>query len=149
MAKGQHKKAKSKILPSQPTKSPSTSKSVGNSETQSPSWHVNTIDRQGPWGWESIPAKTLWGNLHEKLCSFETMKWYQFPQQGSHLIQVRDLCRAAQKRLVEIQQDDIDELFSLRLGGKERVWGIRDQSVLKILWWDPNHEVCPSLKKHT
>ncbi|RKZ46349.1 MAG: hypothetical protein DRR00_24365, partial [Candidatus Parabeggiatoa sp. nov. 3] len=53
------------------------------------------------------------------------------------------------KRLAEIHQDDIDELFSLRLSGKERLWGILDNHILKILWWDANHDVWPSKKKHT
>jgi hypothetical protein len=53
----------------------------------------------------------------------------------------------AQRRLVAIAQDDIDDLFSLHLGGKPRVWGVRDGSVLRLLWWDPEHEICPSLPR--
>ena len=59
------------------------------------------------------------------------------------------LCSHAQKRLVEMKLDDVDEVHSLRLSGVHRVWGILTENVLTLLWWDPNHEVCPSLKKHT
>lgn len=55
-----------------------------------------------------------------------------------------DLAKRARDRLVEISQDDAAEYFSLRVNSAARVWGIRDAHTLRILWWDPNHEVCPS-----
>ncbi|MDQ2731557.1 MAG: hypothetical protein M3Y56_07855, partial [Armatimonadota bacterium] len=67
----------------------------------------------------------------------------------SHPVELGKLCKAAQDRLVEIRQDDAATLFSLRIGGQGRIWGVRDGPTLRILWWDPQHEVCPSLKKHT
>jgi uncharacterized phage-associated protein len=29
------------------------------------------------------------------------------------------------------------------------VWCIRHLNVMRILWWDPDHLVCPSVMKHT
>ena len=86
----------------------------------------------------------------ERLRSFESMTWREIDgPTGSHGVGLTSLCAAAQKRLVTIKQDDAEELFSLRVEGAARVWGIRDGHVLRILWWDPRHEVCPSPKKHT
>ena len=48
-----------------------------------------------------------------------------------------------------LQLDDNETLISLRLKGRQRVWGIRILSVLNLLWWDPEHEVFHSEKKHT
>jgi len=42
-----------------------------------------------------------------------------------------------------------DALYSLRLSGKLRLWGVRDRSVLQLLWYDPEHQVCPSPLKNT
>jgi hypothetical protein len=42
----------------------------------------------------------------------------------------------------------VHECFSLRINSPARVWGIRDEYVLRVLWRDPRHEVCPSKKKH-
>lgn len=67
----------------------------------------------------------------------------------NHTIPIPELSKEAQSRLREIGNDDIDTLISLRLSGKRRVWGIRTGSTLSILWWDPEHRVCPSKKKHT
>jgi hypothetical protein len=55
----------------------------------------------------------------------------------------------AQRRLTEIDRDEQAQLFSIRIAAKKRIWGIRDIVILRLLWWDPNHEVCPSPKKHT
>ena len=85
-----------------------------------------------------------------KLRNFETMTWAEIKSQtGSHSIAVGDTEPSAQNRLVEIGRDQEDTVFSLRLGGQERVLGIRRNAVLHLLWWDPNHEVCESRLKHT
>jgi len=40
----------------------------------------------------------------------------------------------AQKKLAELQLDDIETLVSLRLTGRQRIWGIKIQNIFKILW---------------
>jgi hypothetical protein len=49
------------------------------------------------------------------------MTWHDAQKNGSHNVEVDKLCRGAQRRLKEIKQHDIDELFSLRLGGEKRL----------------------------
>ena len=61
----------------------------------------------------------------------------------NHSVPIEKLSREVQKRLETIRQDEVGELFSLRLDAKKRLWGIRDGHVLKLLWYDPNHQVCP------
>ena len=68
---------------------------------------------------------------------------------GNKAIPIEHLCSDAQNRLRDLGLDDYDEVWEMRIGGKERVWGLRDASVMLLLWWDPEHEVCPSEKKHT
>ena len=58
-------------------------------------------------------------------------------------VSVGHLIAAAQTRLRELRHDDVDELFSLRLTGRARVYGIRDGRALKLLWYDHNHEIYP------
>lgn len=130
-------------------KSPRRAVNPESSEHLAPVWQVATVDTSGRWGWGSVKsASSLW-EIHEKLSSFESMTWAQLGQSGSHAISAADLCADAQKRLVSLAQDDVDEVYSLRLAGKERIFGIRDGRILKILWWDPDHTCCPSHKKHT
>ncbi len=67
----------------------------------------------------------------------------------NHTVLVSRLSPEAQKRLREIKQDDLDELTSLRLSGRERVWGIRESGIFHLLWWDPEHRVFPTTRQHT
>ena len=62
---------------------------------------------------------------------------------NSHHVPVQNLCTDAQKRLKMMKLDDIDEIYSLRLGGELRIYGIRKYNYLKILWIDPYHEIYP------
>jgi len=119
-------------------------------ETETIVWHLGIIDRFGSWGWNDIKNTILWDGVLKKLRHFETMTWAAIKEsRRNHSIPVSELCHDAQKRLCKLKQDDIEELFSVGLSGKQRIFGIRDRRVLKILWWDPNHTVCPSMKKYT
>ena len=122
-----------------------------NSDHEKLSWQIRLLDFDGPWGWGDMDAKTL-KYVHGKLAQFESMTWAEVnhPNTGCHPIKVRDLCNEARKRLAEIKVIEFEEeLFSLRLSGKERLWGIREHHLFKILWWDPRHDVYPVSKKHT
>ena len=66
-----------------------------------------------------------------------------------HPIERNKIITEAQQRLEELQRDDVDELWRLRFTGQQRLWGIRNQRVFRILWWDPEHKICPTTKKHT
>lgn len=67
----------------------------------------------------------------------------------NHHVSVRDFIPEAQKRLAGIFNEEYQELYSLRLSGKERLWGIIEGGVFYIVWYDKHHEVCPSEKKNT
>ena len=104
-----------------------------------------------PYGWSELDRTAL-NIIRERLRSFESMTWNEILVQAhrqNHLVSIERLCKEARDRLEENRQSDIAELVSLRVGGGERVWGILDGSILKLLWWDPEHAVCPSLKKGT
>lgn len=106
------------------------------------------MDFEGPFGCHVLTGQDA-REIQRKLGAFEGMTWSDIERAGSHNVAIDKLSKPARDRLTEIKQDDLDELFSLRLSGKERIWGIRDRSVLRLLWWDPEHAVCPSTKKHT
>jgi len=115
----------------------------------SPLWAFRIVDFGGPWSWDGIDRETL-RHILEKLKSFETMQWREIEAAGSHFLTDRSrLSKEARDRLVEIEQDDTDSLFSLRLTARRRIIGIRDGGTLKILWWDPEHQVAPSTLSHT
>lgn len=104
-----------------------------------------------PFGWHRLDGSTLL-EIQKKLGHFETMTWFEIlvkAKKQYHSVPVTDLTKAARDRLEEIGLDDVDRLISLRLSGQERVWGVLYDHVLSLIWWDPEHQICPSLKKHT
>lgn len=105
----------------------------------------------GRFGWQAIPNGKV-REIMNKLSAFEKLTWKELlveRNQGHHRVSVDRIIKEAQARLTEMGQDDIDELVSLRLSSRERVWGIFEVGVLRILWWDEDHQICPSIKKHT
>lgn len=107
-------------------------------------WSFSLLDMEGPFGWSAFSIQVLEEVLKPKLISFETMTWGEIEGRQNHAIPREQLSREAEKRLVEIKGEDIDEVFSLRIDGKKRVIGVRDKDVFMFLWWDPEHKVCPS-----
>ena len=48
-----------------------------------------------------------------------------------------------------IGKGELESLFSVRITGERRVWGIKDVAILRVLWWDLDHSVYPVEKSHT
>ncbi len=110
-------------------------------------WRFGALDIDGPWGWKNVAGKYWWPDIFPKLKNFETMTWGEIFQASGgrregnnhHPVDVRNLTKQASARLSEINQDDIDYLFSLRLTNTWRIYGIREMYSLKLLWFDPYH----------
>lgn len=52
-------------------------------------------------------------------------------------------------RLLGEKYEGADSLHVLRVTSTKRLLGFRVGTVFSAIWWDPNHEVWPSTKKHT
>ena len=107
-------------------------------------WRFSSRDREGPFGW-AIGDHDKFREVIDKLAEFEGRTWSEITEAGSHIIGCSRLCDAARTRLREIELDDLDELVSLRLTGTNRVWCIQSGNIMRILWWDADHQVYPVL----
>ncbi|HEV7881458.1 hypothetical protein [Bradyrhizobium sp.] len=113
-------------------------------------WRFDQIDWNGPFGWSKISASDLAQIVIPKLHDYESMTWAEMDgPSGSHTVDYDQLCKEAQDRLKELKMTHVEALFSVRIAGAVRVWGVKDIAILRVLWWDPDHQVCPSLKKNT
>ncbi|MBF0401469.1 MAG: hypothetical protein HQL90_11945 [Magnetococcales bacterium] len=115
---------------------------------QTPAWHFHLCDWTHPdWGWNQLKPEGILLLIQEHLKSFETMEWYTIESSSggrragtnSHPLSVLGFTPAAQKRLKAIIIGGIEELFSLRVNNKVRVYGIKEGRVLKLVWYDPHH----------
>jgi hypothetical protein len=129
-------------------KIPRVPKLFGDGYDESPVWQIESLDLAGPFGWGNVDRNLLLNEILPKFKSFESMKWREILGPNSHGIRIADISREAQRRLEELKILDIDELVSLRLAGRIRVWGIKIHKTLRVLWWDPEHQVYPVPKRH-
>lgn len=112
---------------------------------------MHQLQLVSPWGWEALTATEV-TSLLERLRAFESMTWNQILVEGKkrhHSVPVFSLCSTAKRRLEQLRLEDVDEMVSLSVSSRGRIWGIRDEAALLLLWWDPDHEVCPSSPKNT
>jgi hypothetical protein len=115
------------------------------------SWRLGDADLDGAFGWGDISDAEL-GSVYRVLREVDKRHWNAASGDGMGQIKsipVGKLSRDARSRLQAIQRDDEDWLHEIRLGGQPRLWGIRRRSVFHILWWDPNHLVCPASLRNT
>lgn len=148
MARRPAKQPQAKRLPAggkQPRTAPRGDPALHDRETIV--WAFGIVDLDGPWGWRTTAARVWWREILPKLRDFESMTWAEIMRaaggrtrgNNNHFVEVRKLGGPAKSRLAAIGQDDVSELFSLRLSATVRIYGIRDRRALKLLWYDPHH----------
>ncbi|HEX4577773.1 MAG TPA: hypothetical protein VH117_10515 [Edaphobacter sp.] len=141
------KKPKAKQEP-ESTKTPRKMGFDENPNRLRPAWRIGSMEMCDPFGWHEIDGALLL-YIRQKLSNFETMTLNEILGAKSHRVAVESLCKDARDRLDDLGLDDVEELLSLRLSSTERIWGILEHNIVILLWWDPDHLVCPSLLKFT
>ena len=107
---------------------------------KTPSWNFSLSDQDGVWAFrkENI-GNGFWDKILDKLISFEKMTWGDIESdKNNHFVSISGCNKCARDRL-EVLKITEDRLFSLRLEGKIRIYGIRKKSALFILWYDTDH----------
>ena len=105
-------------------------------------WRFARVDLAGSWWWGELASEHV-AELQQQLADLETQTVHALTNSDElKPIAVTDIAREAQQRLRDIEQEDVDELWELRLRDRRRVWGIVQGSFFYLLWWDPSHTVC-------
>ena len=108
------------------------------------------FDEQGFFKKTKQNLKVNLNDIFQKQKSFETFNSNERGEQGSHSVPIPHLSKEAQRRLKSLNLEDFDGLWSFRMTGKQRLWCVKlNESLMGVLWWDPEHQVCPSRKRNT
>ena len=100
-----------------------------------PVFHFNKIDRDGPFAFS--PCRSCFDTDAGK-------------SKHHFLSNLEGLSKEAKKRLSKLGlEEETDCLYSFAFDNTLRIIGLRCNDDFYILWYDQNHEVCPSHKKHT
>lgn len=121
---------------------------------KNPVWVFSRHDNQHD-KWSLTCCRDIYDDVISKLASFEGMTWGCINQQthdkgksSNHFIEISKLTKDAQNRIESLHIYE-DEIYSLRLSNKERLFGVIEDNKFCIIWYDKNHEVYPYKKKHT
>jgi hypothetical protein len=112
-------------------------------------WRVRSVRLSSPYGWHELALAEL-VEVQQKLAMFESMTWNEIfvvAKNRNHPIPVSDLrCPEARKWMAKNMPDQ-ETLWTLRLSGAERVWGVLSGGAYQVVFWDPQHLIYPSAKK--
>jgi hypothetical protein len=119
-----------------------------------PSWAFYLCDQGGRWAFtKDNIGDEFWDKIMPKLRDYEQQTWGNFsgPKKESHFVSIDKCNKCARDRLSKLKIEE-QELYSLRISGKVRIYGLRPKDTLIILWYDNNHGdndtcVCPCPKK--
>jgi hypothetical protein len=122
-----------------------------------PAWRVQSLDENSAFGWDKIGQERWRRSVLPKLRHLETMTWYEILRAAggrssgtnSHLLPLSDFPKAFQERLEAMGLSGIDEIMSLRLQGKHRLYGWMSENIMNIIWFDFDHALIDANKKHT
>jgi hypothetical protein len=112
-------------------------------------FRLGLMDYGGAWSFAGLSEEDV--KLIATRCkAFESLKLGEFlGLPGTKPIPWESMIQAARERSNEIELDHFDGLWELRLGSEGRLWGLLDGHCFYVVWWDPDHQICPSPKKHT
>lgn len=120
-------------------------------------WRFDMIDSDGKFAFDLDRKDFLHYEVMKKMIDYSNMTWSEIKRQTHdegkskhHLLALEELSKEAFERFnVKHLEEYSDSIFSFALQNKLRIVGIRKDANFHVLWYDPQHEVCLSKKKHT
>lgn len=115
--------------------------------------HEVSGDDSCDWTWDISPEQLKDFLTFMAECSKRTWGEIESDRTGGknrhkkhHLHEVASLPACARDRLVGHLDESYTTLFRLRFGGTQRVWGVRERAMFRLLWLDLDHKVYPTDK---
>ena len=96
-------------------------------------------------------------NFLQKMIAYSNMTWSDVKKQTHddgkskhHFLSIDSLSKETIDRIkFKKLQEYSDSIFSFAFQNKLRIVGIRINECFHVLWYDSEHEICPSKKKNT
>lgn len=120
---------------------------AGRSDHLTIAWRLSRFDWDGPWGTAAFEGHRFDDIVRNWCCQFERQTWSEAFRAGggrrrgnnNHPVKAEQLTKQARDRLLALHLEEYDTLYSFRLMGTLRVYGIRDSRAFEALWFDPWH----------
>lgn len=118
-------------------------------------WAFDNLDNDGCFKFDVSREDFEHQEVLDKIISYSSMTWREILRQThdggkskNHSLVYESLSVEAQERLRIKELEDVsDSIFSFALNNLLRIVGIRDKEKFHVLWYDPEHQVCPSKRR--
>jgi hypothetical protein len=122
-------------------KSPKTASEPPSYTDSKASWRVCKIQLIDPYGWHELDPAGV-GEVQAKLSTFEKSTWKELfvvNARQNHRVPASELKCPVARQWMKDNMPDQPYLWTLRLSGQERIWGILSEGAYLIVFWDPHH----------
>lgn len=122
---------------------------------ETPIWRFDKIDRDGKFAFNLSRKDFKHKEVLQKLIEYGNMTWDEISRQQHdrtrktkhHYLNPVSLSNEAVERIKAKHFDEYtDDIYSFALQNLVRIIGLRYGAEFHIVWYDPNHEFCPSIK---
>ncbi len=113
-------------------------------------WSFYHFDNED-WRHSDTDWHVSFAEVAERLGQYSRRTWAEIASdpKRDHPCEPASLCPEAQRKLLALGFDTVDQVFRFRFDGTQRLWGFRDRQYFIALWWDPDHQVYPVELKNT
>lgn len=105
------------------------------------SWRLNRVQLVSPYGWHGLSlSEVLY--IQTKLAELERKTWSEIlvkEKHWNHSVPVSQLKCPEARQWIRRNMPDQTELWTLRLSGAERIWGVFAEGTYLAIFWDPDH----------
>lgn len=114
-------------------------------------WSFDKVDRNDHFRFCCDREDMIHNQLLEYIMQYSGRTWASIKldthdksnRSKHHFLNYDELSRTAKDRVAAMHIEE-DDIYSLALTNKLRIIGIRDGRVFRAIWYDPEHEFCPS-----
>lgn len=105
--------------------------------------------------WSLLNTDFIEKEIFKTLKAFEGMTWQEIDSASggkkkgtnNHFIPFEDMIKEAQNRAGDMNLLQHESLYSLRITSTIRLFGVLNNGIYHIVWYDSDHAICPSKKK--
>ena len=134
-----------------------TSTAVNSSDSRCPIWLFDRIDKKGAFAFDINAPYFDHKDFLSKMIEYSSMTWAEIKKQTHdmdkskhHYLVYSALSKDARDRIDDLNMFDLtDAIFSFAFNNTLRIIGFRDNEYFHVVWYDRNHQFCPSKLKHT
>lgn len=111
-------------------------------------WRINRIQMADPYGWHELPLTEI-AYIKSKLSEYERRTWNEIfvkDKHWNHPLPVSEFKCSKARKWMRDNMPDQDQLWTLRLSGAERIWGVFSDGIYLVLFWDPKHLIWETSK---